>query len=116
MPTKRDDSLLRGTVDALILKTLSWGPRHGYGVAQWIKLTSDEMLAIEDRALYFALHRLEARGWVESHWCVSDNNRRAKFYQLTREGRRHLRVEAARLTRYAEALSKVLTASRWQPA
>src|SRR2546423_7262789 len=81
------EDLLRGTLDALILKTLSWGPRHGYGIARWIRETSGETLAVEDRALYLALHRLEDRDWLESEWGYSDNNRRAKFYQLTAKGR-----------------------------
>jgi transcriptional regulator len=110
MATESED-LLHGTLDALILKALTWGPRHGYGVAGWIKDTSRETLAVEDRALYLALHRLEAKRWVESHWGLSDNNRRAKFYQLTARGRAQLRAESSRLTRYAEGLFRVLNAS-----
>jgi transcriptional regulator len=112
---KQAEDLLRGTVDALILKTLTWGPRHGYGIAAWIKDTSGEALAIEDRALYLALHRLEDRGLVESDWGLSDNNRRAKFYQLTATGRAELRAESRRLARYAEGLFRVLNASAWEP-
>src|SRR5438270_350155 len=93
------EELLRGTLDALILKTLTWGPRHGYGIAGWIKQMSRDTLAVEDRALYLALHRLEDKGWVESDWGLSDNNRRAKFYQLTTRGRAQLRAESSRLTR-----------------
>ena len=107
------DDLLRGTLDALILKTLTWGPRHGYGIAAWIKQTSREALKVEDRALYLALHRLEDKGWVESAWGLSDNNRRAKFYQLTARGRTQLRAEASRLTRYADGLFRVLNATSW---
>ena len=110
---RESDDLLRGTVDALILKTLTWGPRHGYGVARWIKETSRDELTLEDRALYLALHRLEEKGWVESEWGLSDNNRRAKFYQLTARGRAHLRAESSRLTRYANGLFHVLNASSW---
>ena len=116
MAGQDDEPLLRGTVDALLLKTLSWGPRHGYGIARWIKETSEEMIDVEDRALYLALHRLELRGWVESDWGLSENNRRAKFYQLTPAGRRHLREETERLTRYVGALARVLQAPRWEPA
>ena len=108
------DDLLRGTLDALILKTLTWGPRHGYGVARWIKETSRDALAVEDRALYLALHRLEDQGWVESDWGLSDNNRRAKFYQLTTRGRAQLRAESSRLARYAEGLFRVLNATAWE--
>jgi PadR family transcriptional regulator PadR len=100
--------LLQGTLDVLILKTLSWQPMHGYGVSRWIRQRTDEVLAVEDAALYQALHRLERRGWVESEWGVSDNNRRAKYYQLTAEGRKQLRAEAATWRRYAEAVFKVL--------
>lgn len=107
------DDLLRGTLDALILKTLSWGPRHGYGIAGWIKATSHDALAVEDRALYLALHRLEDKGWVESHWGQSDNNRRAKFYELTPRGRARLRAESSRLTRYTQGLFRVLNATTW---
>src|SRR5260370_42545576 len=110
---RESEDLLRGTLDALILKTLTWGSRHGYGIAGWIKATSHDTLAVEDRALYLALHRHEDRGWVESTWGVSDNNRRAKFYQLTARGRAQLRAESWRLTRYAEGLVRVLNASAW---
>jgi transcriptional regulator len=103
-----DLELLQGTLDVLVLKTLSWGPRHGYAVARWIHARSDETLQVEDRALYVALHRLEDRGWVESAWGLSENNRRAKYYQLTRAGRAQLRAHTARWTRYAEAVFKVL--------
>jgi transcriptional regulator len=89
---RESEDLLQGTLDALVLKALTWGPRHGYGVARWIKDTSGETLAVEDRALYLALHRLEEKGWVESWWGFSDNNRRAKFYELTARGRAQLRA------------------------
>jgi len=111
MPSKPADDLLRGTLDALVLKTLSWGPRHGYAIAAWIRETSGDALRVEDRALYLALHRLEDKGWLASDWGVSDNNRRAKYYALTPAGRARLRAEASRLTRYAEALFRVLNAT-----
>jgi PadR family transcriptional regulator, regulatory protein PadR len=110
---RASEDLLRGTLDALILKTLTWGPRHGYGIAGWIKDTSGDTLSVEDRALYLALHRLEDKGWVESDWGLSDNNRRAKFYQLTARGRAHPRAELSRLTRYADGLFWVLNAKSW---
>jgi transcriptional regulator len=110
------DELLRGTLDALILKTLSWGPRHGYGIARWIKDTSGDALTVEDRSLYLSLHRLEDRGLLESDWGLSDNNRRAKYYQLTPRGRAELRAESKRLTRYAEGLFRVLNATAWESA
>jgi PadR family transcriptional regulator len=108
-----DDPLVRGTLDALILKTLSWGPRHGYAIAGWVRQTSNDALDVEDRALYLALHRLEDRGWVESDWGLSENNRRARYYQLTPAGRAGLRAESARLERYSGALLKVLRTPRW---
>ena len=111
---KESDALLRGTVDALILKALTWGPRHGYGIAGWIKETSGDSLDVEDRALYLALHRLEDKAWVESEWGMSDTNRRDKFYQLTRAGRAQLRAESSRLARYADGLFRVLNASAWE--
>jgi transcriptional regulator len=103
-----DLDLLQGTLDTLVLKTLSWGPRHGYAVARWIKDTSDGAIQVEDRALYVALHRLEERRWVESEWGLSDNNRKAKYYRLTAMGRRQLRHKAADFTTYARAVFKIL--------
>lgn len=106
-----DLDLLQGTLDVLVLKALIFGPRHGYAIARWIRDSSDDSLAIEDGALYTALHRLERRGWVEADWGLSENNRKAKFYQLTRDGRRQLDAETRRWTRYAEAVFKVLRAA-----
>ena len=103
-----DLELLQGTLDVLILKTLSWGPRHGYAVARWISDTTGDELQIEEGALYTALHRMEKRGWVESEWGLSENNRRARFYQLTTLGRRQLRAKTALWTRYAHAVFAVL--------
>ena len=100
--------LLQGTLDVLILKTLSWGAMHGYAVSRWIRQRTDDVLAVEDAALYQALHRLERRGWIEAEWGLSENNRRAKYYRLTAEGRRQLRAEATTWRRYAEAVFKVL--------
>ena len=105
-----DLALLQGTLDVLVLKALVFGARHGYAVARWIRDTSGETLSVEDRALYVALHRLEDRGWVESEWGLSENNRKAKYYQLTTRGRAQLRAETTRWTTYAEAVFKVLGA------
>ena len=101
-------ALLQGTVDVLILKTLTWSTMHGYGISQRIRQQTDGALAVEDAALYQALHRLERKGWVESEWGVSDTNRRAKFYSITREGRQQLQKDVAELRLYVEALFKVL--------
>ena len=105
----RDDlQLLQGTLDVLVLKTLSWGPRHGFEVAQWIKDTTDAELQVEDRALYVSLHRMEERGWLESTWALTGNNRKAKYYQLTPEGRKQLAAKTDTWARYAAAVFKVL--------
>jgi transcriptional regulator len=102
--------LLQGTLDGLILKALTWGPMHGYGVARWLKDTSGDVFQIEEGALYPALHRMERKGWVESEWGLSDNNRRAKYYQLTEAGRKALRSERTEWTRYVEAVGRVFEA------
>ncbi len=103
--------LLQGTLDVLVLKSLSWGPRHGHSVATWIRATTEDDLNIEDGALYTALHRLEKRGLIEAEWGLSDNNRKAKYYELTEAGRRALRHETDRWSRYAGAVFKVLRAT-----
>ena len=100
--------LLKGTVDLLILQSLRQGPQHGYEVSRWVRERTDEVLAVEDAALYQALHRLEDRGWVESEWGLSENNRRAKYYQLTPVGRQELRNEVAQWKRYAAAIFKAI--------
>ena len=102
--------VLRGTLDMLILKAVSWGPRHGYAVARWIEQATNDVLRIEEGSLYPALHRLENRGWIDSDWGVSDNNRRAKFYTLTAKGRAQLRLESASFTRFAHAVFAALEA------
>ena len=103
-----DLDLLQGTLDVLVLKTLSWGPRHGYAVARWIKETSEGTIRVEDRALYVALHRMEERGWIESEWGLSENNRRAKYYRLTPQGRKQLRAKTSDWTEYATAVFRIL--------
>lgn len=103
-----DLDLLQGTLDLLILKTLTWGPLHGYAVIRWIGDTTDADLRIEEGALYTALHRMEKRGWLESEWGLSENNRKAKYYQMTALGRKQLRAKADVWTRYAQAVFKVL--------
>jgi len=100
--------LLPGTVDLLILRTLAWEPMHGYAVSRWIRSRTDDVLAVDDAALYQALHRLERRGWVDAEWGLSANNRRAKYYSLTSDGRKQLRAETALWRRYAEAVHRVL--------
>jgi transcriptional regulator len=108
--------LLQGTLDVLILKTLSWGPLHGYAIARFIKRATSERLQIEEGALYPALHRMERSGWIESDWGVSENNRRAKYYQLTSKGRRALRTESTTWHRYVEAVAMLLELEQPEPA
>jgi len=102
--------ILRGTFDLLILKALSWGPMHGYAVAQWIERATGDALDVGEGTLYPALHRLEERGWITASWGPSENNRRAKFYTLTQAGRAQLRVETANWRRYAAAMFAALDA------
>src|SRR6185295_15111790 len=102
--------LLQGTLDLLVLKTLSWGPAHGYSVARSIQMLTDDVLRVGEGSLYPALHRLEERGWVESEWERSENNRKAKFYSLTAAGRARLRAESKTWTRFSAAIAKVLQA------
>ena len=111
----RNLDLLQGTLDLLILKTLSWGPAHGYAIARWIQQLTGEVLTVGEGSLYPALHRLEARGWVQPDWRISDNNRRAKFYSLTTDGRRQLKAETETWARFVGAIGAVLKASE-QPA
>jgi len=101
-------SLLQGTVDLLVLRALQAGPAHGYAVSRWVRQRTDGVLSMEDAALYQALHRLEARGWIEAEWGLSENNRRAKYYALTPAGRRELRSEVSAWRKYAEAVFKVI--------
>lgn len=101
-------TLLQGTVDLLVLRALQAGPAHGYSVSRWVRERTDGVLAIEDAALYQALHRLEARGMIEAEWGLSDNNRRAKYYNLTAAGRQQVRAEVTSWKRYAAAMVKVI--------
>ncbi len=103
-------SLLKGTVDVLILKALEGGPRHGYAVAEWIGAVTEGALLLEEGTLYPALHRLQRKRLIEGEWGVSDNNRKAKFYKLTREGGRRLSAETRDWTRYADAVGRALGA------
>ena len=107
--------LLQGTLDVLVLKTLSWGPRHGYAVARWIERVTGDVLRVEEGSLYPALHRLERRGWVTGEWGLSETGRRVKLYQLTPQGRRQLREELSTWELFADAVGKVLRATE-QPA
>ncbi len=101
-------NLLQGTLDVLILRTLSDEAMHGFGISKWIRERTDGVLGVEDAALYQALHRIERKGWIEAEWGLSENNRRAKYYQLTASGRRQLKKDTTSLRRYVDALFKVL--------
>ena len=106
--TSKEGDLLPGTLDMLVLKALTRGAMHGYGIAQFIQQASREVLRVEEGALYPALHRLEVRGLLKAAWGTSDNNRRAKFYKLTAAGRRELDTEAAYWSRVAAAVTRVM--------
>ena len=100
--------LLQGTLDLLILRTLALGPQHGFGVSQRIQQVSKEVFQINQGSLYPALHRLEQRGWIASEWGESDNNRRAKFYSLTRTGRKQLEAEQRNWGKVTAAIERIL--------
>ena len=108
MTSKQKADLLQGTLDLLILKALSLGPMHGYGVGQRIMQMAEELLKIEEGSLYPALYRLEEKEWIKSEWGISENNRRARFYKLTPAGRKQLNIEAENWRRFALAMGKVL--------
>jgi PadR family transcriptional regulator len=105
-----DDTLplLKGTLDLLILKTLSWGPMHGYGIATWLEARSGGTLGVDDSALYQALQRMEGRGWLTAEWGTSENNRRARYYKLTTVGRQRLRTESSTWLRYTQSVTAIL--------
>ncbi len=107
MPTTKAE-LLQGTLDLLILKTLTAGPMHGYSIVQRIQQRSDEVLVVEEGSLYPCLYRMEEKGWIEAEWGKSDNNRRAKFYELTRAGRKRLEEETVIWERVCRAITLVL--------
>ncbi len=100
--------LYMGTLDTLILKAVSWGPRHGYAIGKWIRENTDGVLQVKEGALYPALHRLEKKGWLEENWGTTDTGREAKYYRLTELGRKQLGSEISRWARYTEAVSAAL--------
>jgi len=107
--------LLQGTLDLIVLKTLSWGSMHGFGIARWIQRTTGDVLQVEEGSLYPALYRMENRGWIKAQWALTENGRRAKYYKLTAAGRRQLTAEAESWERVSEAIGKIMSAKR-QPA
>jgi PadR family transcriptional regulator, regulatory protein PadR len=102
------NAMLHGTLDALILKTLSKGMRHGYGIARWIEEATSDAVVVEEGSLYPALYRMERRGWIEAEWGTSELGRKAKFYRITPKGRRQLAAETELWSRFATAVSSVL--------
>ena len=103
--------LFTGTLDILILKAVSWGPRHGYAIGRWIRETTSDGVIVQEGALYPALHRLERKRLLDEEWGVSETCREAKYYSLTTLGRAHLRAEAKRWTRFSAAITRALTAT-----
>ena len=100
--------VIKGTLDVLVLKALSWAPLHGFEITSWLEDSSDQALEVEDSAVYQALYRLEGRGLIEASWGVTENNRRARYYGITSEGRAFLRAETARVIRYSATITDIL--------
>ena len=105
-----NNELLHGTLEMLVLKTLTWEPMHGFGIGRWIEQLGGDSLRIEEGSLYPALYRLERKGWIESEWGISEKNRRAKYYRLTAEGRRALQSGVTQWAGFADAVARVLSA------
>ena len=106
---------IKGTLDTLVLKALSWEPMHGFEITTWLEARSRGELGIEDSALYQALDRMEERGLVKAEWGLTENNRRARYYRVTAAGRAHLRAEAVRWARYADVMNRILAADARTP-
>ena len=104
----KDSGLLQGTVELLVLKTLTWGPMHGYGIASWIESVTADALRVEEGSLYPALYRMARKGWITAEWGLSENNRRAKYYRLTAEGRRQFRDQTSGWRRFASAVDRAI--------
>ena len=111
-PTAEPLPVLKGTLDLLVLRALSWTPMHGFEIVSWLERAADGSLDLDDSALYQAVYRLEARGLLQADWGVTENNRRARYYKLTASGRNYLRSETKNWMRYAGAVTAVLTAGR----
>ena len=110
-----NNELLHGTLEMLVLKTLTWEPMHGFGIGRWIEQASGDSLTIEEGSLYPALHRIEKRGWIEAEWRQTENNRRGKYYSITTEGRRQLKAQAQSWLTIVRSVGRVLETSK-QPS
>ena len=106
---------IKGTLDTLVLKALSWEPMHGFEITTWLEARSDGELGVEDSALYQALDRMEARGLIKAEWGLTGNNRRARYYRMTAAGRAHLRAESEKWARYADVMQRILAATARAP-
>jgi PadR family transcriptional regulator PadR len=111
----RSIDLLQGTLDFIVLETLSWGPMHGFGIARWIQRTTEDVLQIEEGSLYPSLYRMENRGWIKGQWAITENGRRAKYYKLTAAGKRQLVAESQSWNDLSVAIGKIV-AARAEPA
>jgi PadR family transcriptional regulator PadR len=111
MPPTDSLALVKGTLDVLVLKALSWAPMHGFEITEWLEARSGGRLEVDDSALYQALYRMEQRGLIDAQWGVTENNRRARYYRVTTAGRAHLRAETERWLEYAATVSGILTVS-----
>jgi PadR family transcriptional regulator PadR len=107
--------LVQGSLDIIVLKTLSWQPMHGFGIARWIQQVTDDVLQVEEGSLYPSLYRMENKGWVKAEWRITENNRRAKYYRLTAAGKRQLADQSANWDTFVEAMAKILRSAP-QPA
>jgi PadR family transcriptional regulator, regulatory protein PadR len=107
--------LLQGTLDLIVLKSLSWGPMHGFGLSRWIQRTTEDLLQVEEGSLYPALYRMENQGWIKAQWALTENGRRAKYYRLTASGRRQLAAETKSWGDLTGAIGKIMAARREEP-
>ena len=109
-PARPTVDLLQGSLDVIVLQTLSWQPMHGFGIARWIQRVTDDVFQIEEGTLYPALYKIENKGWVKGEWRITENNRRAKYYRLTAAGKRRLAEESRTWNLFAGAMAKIMTA------
>ena len=109
-PSRPTVDLLQGSLDVIVLQTLSWQPMHGFGIARWIQRVTDDVFQIEEGTLYPALYKIENKGWVKGEWRITENNRRAKYYRLTAAGKRRLAEESRTWNLFAGAMAKIMTA------